>query len=374
MTEPRDAPGQPTGDRRTRRRRLTSTRVTCRSADPIGSAAEAELRTFLIADIRGYTTYTSEQGADAAADLAKRFAAIVREVVVAHDGFLLELRGDEALAVFVSGSARAPGRARAPGPVRRRAAPRRRASDSTPARPSRSKAGIAARPSTWRPDCAARPGPARHSRPRRSSTSPPRSTGSATPTRGPTGSRAWTSRSGRSTSSRPSAGRRNRSATAGTTGSDRRVLAVLGLGLVAVALVAGGLTGAFGLIGTGARSPGPSGDRDPPRRGDPSLGRSVRAGRPATARVLRREDGSVSRTPSPIRSPLSVSILRRRIVLAGPRRPQVGRPDRSGHAQPWSGRSRSRSPRSAGSTSARRRCGSPTSARLGSSASTGRRA
>ena len=62
---------------------------------------EAELRTFLIADIRGYTTYTTERGADAAADLAGRFAAIVREVVTANDGFLLELRGDEALAVFV---------------------------------------------------------------------------------------------------------------------------------------------------------------------------------------------------------------------------------------------------------------------------------
>ena len=63
--------------------------------------AEAELRTFLIADIRGYTTYTTEHGADAAAQLAGEFAAIVREVVTSHDGFLLELRGDEALAVFV---------------------------------------------------------------------------------------------------------------------------------------------------------------------------------------------------------------------------------------------------------------------------------
>ncbi len=68
---------------------------------PPGAQAEAELRTFLIADIRGYTTYTQELGADAAAELAGRFAVIVREVVTAHDGFLLELRGDEALAVFV---------------------------------------------------------------------------------------------------------------------------------------------------------------------------------------------------------------------------------------------------------------------------------
>lgn len=61
-----------------------------------------ELRTFLIADIRGYTTYTREAGDEAAAELATSFAALAREVVEARDGLLLELRGDEALAVFVS--------------------------------------------------------------------------------------------------------------------------------------------------------------------------------------------------------------------------------------------------------------------------------
>src|SRR5262245_34229596 len=63
---------------------------------------DATTRTFLIADIRGYTTYTRENGDEKAAALAARFAAIVREVVAGHDGFLLELRGDEALVVFVS--------------------------------------------------------------------------------------------------------------------------------------------------------------------------------------------------------------------------------------------------------------------------------
>ena len=62
----------------------------------------AELRTFLIADIRGYTTYTREQGDEAAGALAARFAEAVREVADANEGFLLELRGDEALVVFVS--------------------------------------------------------------------------------------------------------------------------------------------------------------------------------------------------------------------------------------------------------------------------------
>ena len=61
-----------------------------------------ELRTFLIADIRGYTTYTREHGDEAAGALAARFAEAVREVAEANDGFLLELRGDEGLVVFVS--------------------------------------------------------------------------------------------------------------------------------------------------------------------------------------------------------------------------------------------------------------------------------
>jgi peptide/nickel transport system substrate-binding protein len=63
---------------------------------------ETELRTFLIADIRGYTTYTSERGDEAGATLAARFAELVAEVVTARDGVLIELRGDEALVMFVS--------------------------------------------------------------------------------------------------------------------------------------------------------------------------------------------------------------------------------------------------------------------------------
>ena len=63
-----------------------------------------ELRTFLIADVRGYTRYTKEQGDEAASDLAASFAEIVRGTVPEFAGELLELRGDEALCVF--GSAR----------------------------------------------------------------------------------------------------------------------------------------------------------------------------------------------------------------------------------------------------------------------------
>jgi len=60
------------------------------------------LRTFLIADIRGYTRYTEEYGDEAAAELAAEFAELVTDGVLAHDGQLVELRGDEALAVFTS--------------------------------------------------------------------------------------------------------------------------------------------------------------------------------------------------------------------------------------------------------------------------------
>jgi class 3 adenylate cyclase len=67
-------------------------------------ADDATVRTFLLADFRGYTRFTREQGDDAASSLAARFAALVRETVPLFGGELLELRGDEALCVF--GSAR----------------------------------------------------------------------------------------------------------------------------------------------------------------------------------------------------------------------------------------------------------------------------
>src|SRR5436305_1836400 len=57
---------------------------------------------FLIADIRGYTSYTRANGDAAAAQLAATFAELAREAVEAHDGTVIELRGDEALATFAS--------------------------------------------------------------------------------------------------------------------------------------------------------------------------------------------------------------------------------------------------------------------------------
>lgn len=67
-----------------------------------GDERGAAVRTFLIADIRGYTRFTAANGDEAASRLAMRFAAIAGEGVAAWDGELVELRGDEALAVFSS--------------------------------------------------------------------------------------------------------------------------------------------------------------------------------------------------------------------------------------------------------------------------------
>jgi WD40 repeat protein/class 3 adenylate cyclase len=56
--------------------------------------------TFWIADVRGYTRFTRERGDRAAAMLAKKFAELARDAVEARSGRVIELRGDEALAVF----------------------------------------------------------------------------------------------------------------------------------------------------------------------------------------------------------------------------------------------------------------------------------
>jgi class 3 adenylate cyclase/tetratricopeptide (TPR) repeat protein len=67
-----------------------------------GEQSAPEIRTFLIADVRGYTRFTVEHGDEAAARLAARFADLVEETVTAREGRVIELRGDEALVVFSS--------------------------------------------------------------------------------------------------------------------------------------------------------------------------------------------------------------------------------------------------------------------------------
>jgi non-specific serine/threonine protein kinase len=57
---------------------------------------------FLIADLRGYTSFSFERGDEAAGKLAARFARISEEAVSRHEGRVIELRGDESLAVFRS--------------------------------------------------------------------------------------------------------------------------------------------------------------------------------------------------------------------------------------------------------------------------------
>jgi WD40 repeat protein/class 3 adenylate cyclase len=62
--------------------------------------AAGEVQAFLIADIRGYSTFTSQRGAAAAAHLATTFTDLSRDAVAARGGKVLGLRGDEVLAAF----------------------------------------------------------------------------------------------------------------------------------------------------------------------------------------------------------------------------------------------------------------------------------
>jgi class 3 adenylate cyclase len=66
------------------------------------SDEQTGVRTFLIADIRGYSRFTEEFGDEAAARLTAAFADVVTEEVEAYGGRVVEIRGDEALAVFTS--------------------------------------------------------------------------------------------------------------------------------------------------------------------------------------------------------------------------------------------------------------------------------
>jgi predicted ATPase/class 3 adenylate cyclase len=80
--------------------------MTTESPGAVGSSSslspQSALLTFLIADVRGYTRFTLEHGDEAAARLANRFASLCEEVLGAHEGHVIELRGDEALTVFSS--------------------------------------------------------------------------------------------------------------------------------------------------------------------------------------------------------------------------------------------------------------------------------
>ena len=54
---------------------------------------DVQIRTFLIADVRGCTLFTQQYGDEVAAKLAAKFADIALEVVEGHGGTLLDAEG-----------------------------------------------------------------------------------------------------------------------------------------------------------------------------------------------------------------------------------------------------------------------------------------
>ena len=60
------------------------------------------IRTFLIADLRGYTHFSDSRGDEAAAALADRFVSVAKKRIESRTGTIVEVRGDEILAVFDS--------------------------------------------------------------------------------------------------------------------------------------------------------------------------------------------------------------------------------------------------------------------------------
>jgi len=73
-----------------------------RGTRPVEAEGAALERSFLIADIRGYTRFTRERGDAEAARLAQAFAALAEDAVEGRDGRVVEVRGDEVMAVFAS--------------------------------------------------------------------------------------------------------------------------------------------------------------------------------------------------------------------------------------------------------------------------------
>jgi DNA-binding NarL/FixJ family response regulator/class 3 adenylate cyclase len=80
------------------------TGVVAESPGGAQSAAGA-IKTFLVADVRGYTRFTEQHGDEAAGALTIRFSEITTDVIEAAGGVVVEFRGDEALAAFDSARA-----------------------------------------------------------------------------------------------------------------------------------------------------------------------------------------------------------------------------------------------------------------------------
>jgi peptide/nickel transport system substrate-binding protein len=62
----------------------------------------AQLRAFLLSDIRGFSSFSALRGAEASSALTRRFGAIATEVLLASGGVIVDMTGDEVLAAFES--------------------------------------------------------------------------------------------------------------------------------------------------------------------------------------------------------------------------------------------------------------------------------
>jgi DNA-binding NarL/FixJ family response regulator/class 3 adenylate cyclase len=72
------------------------------AGDGFPTAPSSGIKVFLIADIRGYTSFTRQHGDEAAGRLTTAFADMTGEVATARHGELIDFRGDEALVGFDS--------------------------------------------------------------------------------------------------------------------------------------------------------------------------------------------------------------------------------------------------------------------------------
>ncbi|HEX6508216.1 MAG TPA: adenylate/guanylate cyclase domain-containing protein, partial [Chloroflexota bacterium] len=72
-----------------------------RATTALGEPA-TEVRTFLFADVRGYTRFTQEQGDEAAAALVASLVTVARQRIESRGGAIVEIRGDEVFAAFSS--------------------------------------------------------------------------------------------------------------------------------------------------------------------------------------------------------------------------------------------------------------------------------
>ncbi len=77
-------------------------RVDRRATEPSAAEPEGDVRTFLIADVRGYYLVHAGVRRRGSGQARRGFAELAREAVVSAGGEVVELRGDEALCVFRS--------------------------------------------------------------------------------------------------------------------------------------------------------------------------------------------------------------------------------------------------------------------------------